>query len=305
MKVLTTILLSLLFPLMLQAQPFAQRWMSHPLGGTTQHVWFRQNITLNDQPCWAELNVCTTGRIDIYVNERNISTDVLIPHREGNSHEAINTSFDVTPFLHKGDNSIAIWYAPTTPMATDRQVAVRLNGHYTDGTEFSLRSDSGWICRYANRQTTASGEQIDADSYRMKWCSDDIDWALWSPVRISNDGVGAIDRQFDDDYVADKVVRIKNQSFFDVEKNAVYYEFGSSFNGWIRVTLRSTRRGQRFTIDNLSYTCKGQTDEQAYHKFTSGSHRRVCIKGDRYFKPEQIFSVEAIEIAPYKHTFLP
>ena len=287
----------------MQAQPFAITWLHHPTTSQGEQVWFSTVVSLDDTAADAILSVTTTGRVDIYVNERNVATDALIPYRESDELTAITTDFDVARFLRKGDNIIAVWYAPLGTAATDKQIAVVLNGSYEGGEQFVFGSDNGWICRKANRMNTATGEACDATSYTLKWNSDDIDIATWLPAEtLKTDDVSEHHTIYDR-YIVEKVSRIRIQESFDIDNGTLIYDFGNAFRGWVRATMRGRKRGEKVTIDNLEYICKAQTDEQAFHKFTIGQHRRVAIKSTGQLLPENIFTLEAIEIASEYRTF--
>ena len=303
MRHVATIFLSLFACITLQAQPFAITWLHHPSTASGDQVWFRTEATLDGDVADATLSVCTTGRVDIYVNERNVTSDVLIPYRENAEPTAVTTDFDVARFLRNGPNTIAVWYAPLDMQTTDRQVAVMLCGRYNSGKRFTIGSDDGWMCHTANRRTTATGEAVDATAYTMKWNSDDIDIATWLPATTLKTDETSEHRRIYDPYMVEKMNKIRPQERIYTEGDTLVYDFGNTFRGWVRVTMRGRKRGERLTIGNLTYTCRAQTDEQAFHKFTIGLQRKVVIKSTEKILPENIFSAEAIEIVPFFRYF--
>ena len=226
-----------------------------------------------------------------------------ISYRENAEPTAVTTDFDVARFLRNGPNTIAVWYAPLDMQTTDRQVAVMLCGRYNSGKRFTIGSDDGWMCHTANRRTTATGEAVDATAYTMKWNSDDIDIATWLPAATLKTDETSEHRRIYDPYMAEKVNKIRPQERIYTEGDTLVYDFGNTFRGWVRVTMRGRKRGERLTIGNLTYTCRAQTDEQAFHKFTIGHQRKVVIKSTEKILPENIFSAEAIEIVPFFRYF--
>ena len=85
--------------------------------------------------------------------------------------------------------------------------------------------------------------------------------------------------------------------YFDIEGNRVAYEFGTGFYGFVRLTLRDARRGERIRIGDVEYICSGKTDEQACARFVPAVLRRVIVEGDADFSPSQIQRVEGIGLA--------
>jgi hypothetical protein len=85
-----------------------------------------------------------------------------------------------------------------------------------------------------------------------------------------------------------------------ITDQGLQYDFGRAFDGWVRLTIRDARKGQRLQMGGLTYICSGEMDEQMCRKFTIARQKEVTVTGDKYFKPEQIQAVEGLEIAPQR-----
>lgn len=284
------------------AQEFDTHWIAYPTVDSTSQIWFRRIYTTRERPVQATISIKTTGRFELFVNERNISTDVLTPYREEMSDNSITTEYDITRFLCSGNNTIAVWYSPSYPHINPRQLSVTYSGKTKDGRRFAHVSDESWLCHKANRRLLpAGGELLDNTCYTLKWNSEDIDAACWlSAISIPNTHQEET-KVYKGCYPAYKVNRIRHQNYFDTEGDSTLYEFGTAFRGWIRVTLRNAKIGENIDIGGMKYVCNGKMDEQAYRKFTLPECRRVIVYGDNRFSREQIQEIEAIEIVPYTH----
>jgi len=286
------------------SQSFCSHWISTQQVDSTSEIWFRQQIRLQELPAFASATIATTGKVDVYINERNVSTAIWIPDRTGNDDRPVSVNMEVTRFLQPGVNTIAIWYSPSFPHINGRQIAFSLCGRMKNGEKRAFCSDDGWLARRANASlANDGGERYDANAYTLKWNSDDVDWGLWQPARDTNTPAIA-SRYHLTGYPAVKRDMTYTPRYFDLAGDSVYYQFDKAFKGQLRITLRNARRGQKIYVDGLEYTCSGEMDEQACRKFTVADYRRVLIHGDRNFRNEQIQSVEGLEFVPYFHDSL-
>ena len=86
------------------------------------------------------------------------------------------------------------------------------------------------------------------------------------------------------------------------DSTGVTFDFGRPFRGWVRITLRGAKKGERLCFGEHSYICGGQMDEQAFPRFTITKQRFVKVSGDERFRREQIQNIEGVEVETYPHT---
>ena len=295
-------ILSIWCALNASAQEFGTHWISYPEPDSTSQIWFRQTYLASERPAQASITVTSTGYFELFVNEYNVSTDALIPYRKETADNPISITYDVTRFLRRDSNTVAVWYAPSYPHINTRQVAISYYGRTKSGGFFSCNSDKNWICHKAHISLTNDGNELmDGEIYPLKWNANNIDYACWlSADEVVNTKSGPI-KELSSFYPAQKVIKIHQPTAFEIEGDSILYDFGTTFSGWIRVTLRGTRSREIIHIGRLEYVCNGTTDEQGYSKFTTTEYRRLIICGDEHFKPEQVQKVEGIEIANSNH----
>lgn len=76
--------------------------------------------------------------------------------------------------------------------------------------------------------------------------------------------------------------------------------FPQPFFGFVRITFRGARRGERVATDNgLAYICSNQIDEQLFGRFLPRVHNIFSILGDRRFQSSQVQYVEGLELSSY------
>ena len=218
----------------------------------------------------AQLTVTSTGCLDVYVNECNVSNTLISLNRHAPSDVPITRTFDISHLLRSDSNTIALWYAPSYPHIEHHQVAVVYSGKDRQGRNFAHLSDESWLCRPANRTLDFCGSEAQ-DGY--------TDSAPW------NAPAGQ-----------ERAIRIRTPKYFDLVGDSIYYEFGEPFYGFLRATLRDCKKGEVIHFGNFEYICNGKTDEQAFPKFARFFGKRILVYGDKWFKREQIQRLEIVEV---------
>lgn len=295
-KQLLTSILFLLLATAAVAQEFSLHWISSPQPDSTSQLWFRKQIIKSERPKKAFVCIATTGYADLYVNGRNVSRNVMTPYREAFSSYTASATYDITRFIHSDTITLAVWYSPSYPYITEKQLSAMFYGTYDDGTPFSYFSDRSWLCCQAPAfLNSKGGETIDGRQDRTLWKSNsDYSLALWtgceSVETSDNDWNGQAGQ------TVSTIGEVINYRYFDNKKDTITYDFGNGLHGWLRITLRDAKRGEHIYFGNMEYICNGKLDEQACMRFTTDYIRKPVICGDRRFKPDQITNVEGLSI---------
>ena len=180
-------------------------------------------------------------------------------------------------------------------------------------------------------------EGYDGRAMQPEWTFGDTDWALWQPAEVVNDAkcrlvVEANSRErlrLKRVYVAslckstsaDNQYLTANNQFLcannqllcaNNQRNQINCRrvkagtervtavFPQPFFGFVRITFRGARRGERVATDNgLAYICSNQIDEQLFGRFLPRVHNIFSILGDRRFQSSQVQYVEGLEVSSY------
>lgn len=180
-------------------------------------------------------------------------------------------------------------------------------------------------------------EGYDGRAMQPEWTFGDTDWALWQPAEVVNDPkcrlvVEANSRErlrLKRVYVAslckstsaDNQYLTANNQFLcannqllcaNNQRNQINFRrvkagnervtavFPQPFFGFVRITFRGARRGERVATDNgLAYICSNQIDEQLFGRFLPRVHNIFSILGDRRFQSSQVQYVEGLELSSY------
>ena len=226
-KYLTIIALIVIYISETKANPYQMQWMAYPHPDDTAQVWFRNSYEIAERPVTARITIASTGYFELYVNERNVTGDVLTPLRERCSANAIAVTYDVTRFMRAGTNTVAVWYSPSFPHPESRQIALSFYGRAGDGSPQVFDNDNSWLCRKAVNTLSAEGhELLGMAETEPRWNAEDIDIARWLPARIVEDKEYVPVEHRSRIYEATRISRIRQQKYFDIEGDSVVYDFG-------------------------------------------------------------------------------
>lgn len=278
-------------------------WICCPGVDSLQTVWYRGTFVMQGEVEEAYITVATSGYADVYVNGRNVSTDVRTPYHAPGEMRAEAVTHDVTPYVSGRDNVVAVWYAPAGERRDSAHVAVWFHGVYDDGTTFVFSSDDDWLCRPASRALMpfSQGETIRAERRSSYRSGGDVDVALWQGATAVS---GAWPREPSPaECLSERAVAITTAEIRRVGDSIAVCCFERPFFGYIRVTMRGTKQGERIATQHISYTCSGVTDEQAFTKFVPAYFpQTIEITGDSLFRARHIDKVEAIETGVFGRT---
>ena len=327
----STLLAMLLWMCHASAQEFGTQWVCHPAADDTSQIWFRKTFVTLQRPARAAVTIASTGRFQLFVNERNVSGDVLLPtteripqtlhekaggargisnrppHNGNKPADDINRptagqlTIDVTRYLRPDSNVIAVWYAPVAGFHSDKQLSLTYYGTMPRGASFCHQADVSWDCKKAGAASTpAGGEQISAADYDKRWKAATLSLRGWVRPTPSSDHTRLALTDLTTAAYTYRIVSLLSPVRITSTDQGLQYDFGRAFDGWVRLTIRDARKGQCLQMGGLTYICSGEMDEQMCRKFTIARQKEVTVTGDKHFKPEQIQAVEGLEIAPQR-----
>lgn len=282
-------------------------------------IWFRHTYLTQRRPISATLSVTARGRYRVYVNESNVTP----PLPTDNCHHPVTIDIDVSGYLRSDSNTVAILYHPVGPH--DHQIAVCYYGVGRDGRPFGHNADGGWLCRPVDE---GSGDGID------RGYTQTVSTACWTPAlaperlemegaktasaprRVEIDGrtAGSELRTADSELRTvstemrvwplatmlpvrvNRMTRVTEPRYSERTPEGIAYEFVTGFYGFVRLTLRGTKKGETIIIGGRKYTCNGETDEQITTAFEPTYHRRVIVSGDSAFDASQVQRVDGVSL---------
>lgn len=295
-----------LLPLSAHGEDFNTHWVYAPQADSNSHVWFRRAYVSDGRPQYAYITVTTTGYYKLYVNECNVGVSLFYPLRETEDSSAVETTFDISPYLRRDTNIVAILYSPVIPSVSHRQISVNIYGTGHNGKPFSLNSDDSWLCRCANSEINSDGgELIDGRQHNTTWKAATIyDLALWLPAcsfhhtwQRKQSRQSYVETPVKESFYSPVIYHISNFTQHEISDTINSPQLPYAAIGFVRATIREAKKGERITIGNVHYICSGKTDEQAFPQFNIGAWRTIPITGDSNFSPSQITNLEMVSVA--------
>lgn len=290
----------LLYAVQGMAQVFGRQFIAVPGIDSSSVAWFTRTWIEQGRPLKAVLSVASTGRFDVFVNGYNVSRDALMPRREGCGGGALEMSFDVTRFARRDTNTVFIVCSPPTDMSGKAVVAACLYGLDCDGRRFSRPSDENWLCRRGDIVLAYGGcEWRDGRIDEVDRSGSLFDSACWVGAECLDDApVGGL-LVLPPVSRGERIVSILSPSGGENRGDSIVYSFDKTFRGFVRVTIRGARRGQKLSVDGSDYICTGQLDEQAFDRFSPRMRHRVVVKGGRRLRRLDIMKVEGLVLGGY------
>lgn len=275
-------------------------WLSAETAEPGRQYLFSRTYVSNSDIAEANATVAANGSFRLFVNGRAVFTSFFPCPEDG-------VTLDVTPYMRNDSNTVAVWCAPGLDAAQRRSdeccpmVALCLYGRYASEKPFVFATDTTWLCAPTNVLSTSEGESenaleyisggsADGSSVPMKWgisANRGVLWTKMSPLYCG--------RRF-----SDSAIQVVKPSSFDVlaDETAVFYNFGKTFFGTFRLTVRNAKAGERIWADGSEYVCRGVLDEQFVGRFVLKGIRKILVSGDRNFKRSHIVKVEGIALSP-------
>jgi len=311
---------------------WAARWIASTVCGspvvTAPVPYFRASFRIDGPVKSAVLHITALGLYEAEINGRLVTDNVFAPGWTDYRLRVPFQSYDIAPFLTKGENVIGVilgdgWYAGRVA-EKDRgyygerpQLLVQLEITTADGSVQRIGSDSTWKTSIGPilESDIMAGETYDARRELGAWSSAGYDDSSWQAATLASDPKIAVDHSPGPPVRRHEILtgRALDKARPGAPANSRNYDFGQNLTGRVRLTVRG-ERGARLTIrhaemvqdngwiytENLrgaraidSYTLKGEGTETWVPRFTFHGFRFAevtCAEG----KKAEIEKVEAV-----------
>jgi len=162
-------------------------WINLPSAKQTQHIWFRKRFTVADRPTAAFVYVASYGWHEVHINGKRIGDAEFAPALTRINKRLLYMTYDVTPFLQKGENVLALWHGPgwTLDRSVHAKPAIRAQLNMTSKSAplRVIATDNTWKAAPSMSENCGSwkwadhgGELLDMRKAQPDWstlkCSD-------------------------------------------------------------------------------------------------------------------------------------
>ena len=255
------------------------------------------------------VDITSLGYHEVYINGAKIGDHVLQPAVSQLDKRALQVTYDITPYIHMGDNEIMLWLGQGwgriygTPAVAKAEVVRCVSDEECGLLYMHAWTDSTWEASPSGYSYTGSwqpmhfgGERYDA---RVK--------PDWRPASVYDAKDITVSRQeFKGNRVVDTIAPV---TWISVSKSDMYFDFGRVVTGWLEVDFPKMPEGTPMYITYLDkrgsvnycekdvYIARGSGKEHFVNRFHSHSFRYVSIQTDNPDLPITEIKARALQIS--------
>ena len=249
--------------------------------GGVQSPLLRKQFTIENCGLPVFLHVNSLGYHEVYVNGcRVTASQPLQPAVSQLDKHSLIVTYDITPFLLKGENDLVIWagqgwYKATTFKAQHLGALVKaeLNQLAEGQWQPLAQTDQTWLSANSGRRDTGTwnalqfgGERVDGHIEPQTMEKVELDKRAWEPaVIVDVQGMTATTQTFAGNRIID---RLQPQTMTVQADNSVLIDFGRIITGWLQARFNGLAEGDEVRMEYGDYIpiggqfeCQGEADE--------------------------------------------
>jgi alpha-L-rhamnosidase len=260
---------------------------------------FRKKFSLPAVAERAGITVNAAAFFELYVNGSKVGTDVLTPAQSATQKRTFSVTYDVQPYLKKGENCIGLWVGHWQgPFANPVVVRAQLDA-VVNGKQMTLGTDASWLTRNSGRYTIQSdkfgGERVDARELVSGWSQAGTSTDGWREAVETSGFPGKVLNQpcplnrLGEPIPPVSIAKIDNSYEID---------FGTNLTGWFRMKMPQLTAGDRIKMtfadskgsekqkgegyqsfgQTGEFISAGQSGEVFQHQFNYAAFRYVIVQ---------------------------
>lgn len=287
---------------LLQPDEWTGTWITAPEGladtPASNAPMLRREFTLDKPIARARAYVAGAGYYELRLNGRKVGDHVLDPAGTTFAKRVLYSTFDVTPLLRTGANTVGAQLGHGWLKSAPR-LLLQLNVEYTDGSHASVVTDATWRAAPGPivENSIYDGETYDARLEQPGWDQPGFDDSAWARAAETSGPGGVISSQM---IPPERVVATLPPVAMTNPRPGVYvFDFGQNLSGWCRLevtgpagTRVTLQHGELLFPDGLvnswslrgakgtdTYVLRGGAPELYEPRFTYHGFRYVQLEG--------------------------
>ena len=269
-------------------------WAETPILRKTFHIDHGELRHPDFQTVNFQVSVTSLGYHEVYINNTRVGDQVMQPAVSQLDRRALTVNYDITPYLHEGENEIMLWLGQGwgriygTPAAVKATVEKTVSDGECGLIYEILKTDSSWEASPSPYSYTDSwqpmqfgGERYDA---RVK--------ERWRPAAVYDARDISVSRQ---EFAGNRNVgALLPQSVDTLPDGTFLIDFGRVVTGWFQLQCLPIPEGDVITMEYLDhrdakppftetdiYVSDGSGDDDIHftNRFHMHSFRYVKVKG--------------------------
>ncbi|MBC7349299.1 MAG: family 78 glycoside hydrolase catalytic domain [Candidatus Aminicenantes bacterium] len=276
----------------------ASDWKGEWIGGEN---FLRKEFNLPEVPARARAFIAGLGYHELRVNGQKVGDQVLDPGWTTYPKRVLYTTHDVTPFLKKGKNAIAVmlgegWYKA-------RALLFQLYIEGQEGILMEVHSDTSWKTARGPilEDSVYHGETYDARLEQPGWDQPNFDDKGWKPAQKVKAPGGVLSAQL---MPAIKVVdTIVPLTMTNPAPGVYVFDLGQNISGWAQLRVRGPRGTEvRLRFAELLYE-NGMINQENLRGARAEDHYILKGEGQEIWEPRFTYhGFRYIEVTGYPGT---
>jgi len=232
-------------------------WVGTPEAATSS--LFRHPFNVDDMPGRATIYIAALGYFELFINGRQVGSEVLAPAVSNFSKRSYYRTYDVTSYLRKGKNSLGIWmgtgwYTHGLPGVKHHSPVVRAQLElFNNGKQQCIVSNTSWETKPSARKRLGEwrwgkfgGEQVDARNVDKHWWQVEKSTMGWTPVVEAEVADVPCSAQTCRGNTGFAVITPRTVELMDEE--TILVDFGTNLTGLMQMTFRNLKPGQKISM---------------------------------------------------------
>ena len=128
----------------LNQEDWIAKWVYAPTNQSNKYPLLKYHFRIQDIPDFAPAYVASVGFHELYINGQKVGDAVLTPSVSDLRNRVLYSSYDIAPYLKKGENNIVIWLASGWANFKDGNPIVSFNVDKSPLCKAQFRVNNGW-----------------------------------------------------------------------------------------------------------------------------------------------------------------
>ncbi len=211
---------------------------------------FRRSFKLSSDSKKARLYITAYGLFEVSINGKKVSEDLLNPGWTTYNKRLPYVTYDVTPFLHAGDNVISAqvadgWYRGQIGLGVFRNfygnaiaLIAQLEVEQSDGKKFLINTDETWKVSTGavQRAGILEGSYIDFTKEQKGWEEISFDDSTWEVATKLDNIVAKLYPIATEPIRVTEVIDVATDTL--TKRASHIYDFGQNATGFVEVTVK-------------------------------------------------------------------
>lgn len=243
---------------LLKSEDWRAKWITNPAPKRLSYPWLRRTFDLKEDIERAVIHVNTPSYYELRINGKKVSPYVLTPGISKIDKRFLINTYDVTSYLVKGNNCIALWMGPgwyqprignnyNAPILRAQLDIQTPSGLTVIGTDSRWRIKESCISQIGTWSwNNFGGEHYDGREFVPDWDRAELDDSKWLVAR-EIDAPNVV-HSWQGCESARLSRPVSPKQIFQLENGKWVIDFGRPLTGWMRLHMHGLKEGQEVKI---------------------------------------------------------